>query len=270
MIMGDGILASVVIGRTVGEVRAVVLEPVLYCSLILFHDSREHGNVATVEDYVMPVGFEAQFRLLVLGIDHQSARVTVEAVDDMSRTVLACLSEIVVEHGLDVERAVARSHREDAWLLIHDEEITVFVDDMNIAVLELHVLFRLADGDLHPRLQGIIELGDDLVVDLDAMPRERRLHLGATLLEMRQQPAEELGWLLNGVIVETLLGLLTDMIICSFVLHYSFLCQIEVILRWMAMMLQMLTKRNRQMPKMRAGSIVPPSRFGKSVEMTPI
>lgn len=170
MIMGDGILASVVVGRTVGEVHAVVLEPVLYRSLILFHDSREHGYVATVEDDVMPVGLEAQFRLLVFGIDHQSARVTVEAVDYMSRTVLACLSEIVVEYGLDVERAVARRHREDARLLIHDEEITVFVNDMNIAVLELHVLFRLADGDLHPRLQGIIELSDDLVVDLDAMP----------------------------------------------------------------------------------------------------
>ena len=212
MIVGDGILASVVVRRAVGEVSAVVFEPALYRALILLHDTREHSHIAAVEDDIVPVGLEEQLRLLVLGIDHQSTRIAVETMHDMSRTMLARLTEIVVEDCLDVERTVARSHRENARFLVDDDEIAVFVDDMHVAVLELHILLRLAHGDLHARLQGKVELGHDLVVDFDAMTGERSLHLRATLVEMRQQPVEELCGLLNGVTVETLLRLLTDSI----------------------------------------------------------
>ena len=212
MIVGDSVLASVIVISAVGEISAVVLEPALYRALILLHDAREHSHVATVEDDVVPVGLEEQLRLLVLGIDHQSARIAVETMNDMSRTVLARLTEIVVENSLDIERAVACSHREDAWLLVDNQEITVFVDDMYVAVLELHILLRLAHRDLHSRFKGEIELGHDLVVDLDAMTGERCFHLRTALVEMRQQPVEELCGLLNGVTVETLLRLLTDSI----------------------------------------------------------
>ena len=98
----------------------------------------------------MPVVLEDLLGLDVLGIDHEATGVAVEAVDHVGRTLLARLLEIIVEHGLDVERRVACRHGEDAGILLDDDEPAVFIDNLDIAALErLLVAFGLAHGDLH-------------------------------------------------------------------------------------------------------------------------
>ena len=88
MEMADGQLATVVVWRRIGDVGLVVLQPVLYGALVLLHLTAEDGHVATVVDYLMPVVLKNLLGVDVLGIDHQSAGVAVEAMHDMSRTLL--------------------------------------------------------------------------------------------------------------------------------------------------------------------------------------
>lgn len=68
------------------------------------------------------------------------------------------------------------SHREDADIFVNDDKVAVFVYDADISVFEgLDITFRLADTNLHARLQVIVEAGDGLAVDTDASSLKGRL-----------------------------------------------------------------------------------------------
>ena len=76
--MGDGIFPSVVNGRRVGDIRAVVFQPVGYGAVVVFHLSRHDSHIASVIYYVVPVVFENLLRL----------HVAVEAVDGVRAAFL--------------------------------------------------------------------------------------------------------------------------------------------------------------------------------------
>ena len=120
------------------------------------------------------------FGLHILGIDHQSAGVTIQAMHHMRCTVLARLLEIVVQDTLDVQRGMACSHGEDAYGFLHHNEPAILVDNLHITATEgLLVALGLADSHLHPRFQREIKLCHRLAIDLDALPLQRGLDLRA-------------------------------------------------------------------------------------------
>ena len=180
--MGHGILAPVVDRRRIGEVGSIVFQPVGDGTLVILHLARKDSHIATVVDSLVPVALQQLLRLHILGVDEQSAGVAVQAVDDMGRTALLRLVEIVVEDGLDVARLMPGSHRQDAHVLVHHDEPLVLVDQLQVAAAQHQVVaFRLAHGHLHSWCEGIVELRHRLAVDADATALQRLLHLRATL-----------------------------------------------------------------------------------------
>ena len=186
------ILPTVIHRRRIGHVGLVVLQPVRNRPLVVHHLTRADGHIPAVIDDIVPVVFEYLLRLHILGIDHQSAGITVQTVHDMRRTLLTRLLEIVIEHGLHVQARVTSRHRQDACLLLHDDEPPVFVHDLHPAALEtLLVALRLTHRHLHPRLQREVELAHGLAVHLDAATRQRRLDLRLRLRHILYQPLQQ-------------------------------------------------------------------------------
>ena len=122
------------------------------------------------------------FCLHILCIDHQSAGVTIQTMNHMSRTLLARLLEIIIQHALHIQRTVTSRHRQDTGILLNHNQPAVFIDNLHIAALEpLLVALRLAHSNLHASLKLIVELGHRLTVNLDTTPLERCLNLRTTL-----------------------------------------------------------------------------------------
>ena len=104
MIVSDSIFAAIVRITAISNICLIVLQPVGYSSFIFLHLARHQSHIAAVVYVVMPVILQGKFGLLVLGINHQSAGITVESMHHMSLTVLTGFVEVVVEHGLHIER----------------------------------------------------------------------------------------------------------------------------------------------------------------------
>lgn len=134
--VGYGEFPAIVNAAAVGEIGAVVLEPALQNALVALHHARQYGHISAVVNYVVPIVFQCQLCLLVLGINHQSAGVAVEAVNHVRLAVLATLAEVIVKYGFHVERAVPRRHRQDAWIFLHNHYITIFIDQTQMVALE--------------------------------------------------------------------------------------------------------------------------------------
>ncbi len=153
VVVGYGILASVVHWRRVGDVGFVVLEPVFYRSALFFHLATHHGNVSAVVHYVVPVVLQSLLCLHVLGVDHQSAGVAVKPVHHVGAALLVRLGEVVVQHRLDVQRGVACRHRQYADVLLDNHYPLVFIHNLHVAALQgILVAFALAHGHIHARL----------------------------------------------------------------------------------------------------------------------
>ena len=95
----------------------------------------------------------------------------------MSGTPLFRLLEIVVEHRLHIERFMAGSHRQDAYVLFHHHQETVFVNNLHITTFENVVALCLAHRYLHAGLQGVVELCHHLSINLDATTLQCGLYL---------------------------------------------------------------------------------------------
>ena len=102
MEMRDGIFSAIVHRTAVGDIRAVVLQPVGYSTLVVLHLAADDSHITAVIDYVVPVVLKDLLRLNILGIYHQATGITVEAVHHMRSAVLPRAPEIVVEHRLHV------------------------------------------------------------------------------------------------------------------------------------------------------------------------
>ena len=213
MKMSDRILASIV-GRTrISDVGAVVLQPVGDGSLVVCHLPTEYGHIAAVVDDMMPVVFQGQFGLLVLGINHEATGVAIQAVDDVGRTTLAALAEISIEHLLHVERLVASLHRQNPDVLLYHDNVLVLIDQPQIAAVEGTSLFRLAHRDGVARLQGPVELCPHLAVDPDAPPLQCGLDAAAALaLQVFQQPLQQRPRGLHFVLVVIVALLITHLL----------------------------------------------------------
>lgn len=202
MIVSDSVFAAVVYRRAVSDISLVVLQPVGYRTLVVLHLTAQHGHVAAVEDNVVPVVLKNLLGLYVLGVNHQPTRVAVEAVHNMSRALLPRTAEVVVEHRLDVQRAVAGGHTEDSDVLLYDHNIGVLIDEFEVLAVEGIVLLRLAHTHLVARMKRIVELSAELAVNLHAHILERCLHLRLTLTNIGQQPVKESGVALDSVMRE--------------------------------------------------------------------
>lgn len=215
--MGNGILASIVHGRRVGDIGTVVLEPVGYRAFILLHFATHYGYIAAVVDRAVPVFLKGEGCLLVFGINHQPRSVTIKTMDHMSLTTLARLAEIVIEHSLHVQRGVSGGHTKDSRALFDDDEIAVLIDYADIPATEGVVALGLRHGHLHSWTQGIVEPSDGLAVNTDAPPFERILDLIARLpLDMGQQPLQQGGRLVH--IIAVVVGPVDG---CIVLLHFE-------------------------------------------------
>ena len=134
--MCDGKLTAIIHWRRVGEVRLIVLQPRGYRAIVLFHDATEQGYIAAVIDDVVPVVLKDLLGLNVLCVDHQATCVAVKTMNHMRTAVLTTLHEVIVEYSLHVQRLMTGCHREDADVLLHDNEPTVFIDYLHIARLK--------------------------------------------------------------------------------------------------------------------------------------
>ena len=67
-----------------------------------------------------------------------------------------------------------RSHGQDTNVLFNHNQITIFVDNLQIAVFEVDVFFRLAHRNFHSRLKRKIKLRDALAIHDDAFSSQRR------------------------------------------------------------------------------------------------
>lgn len=210
--VGDGQFAVSLPLTAVGDIGPILFEPAGDGALVLLHHAREHCHVAAVIDRVVPVLFQFQLSLLILGIDHQSAGVAVEAVHHVSGTMLSGLLEVFVQHRLDVQRAVTGGHRENPHVFLHHDEIRILVDDLHIMVFKREVAFCLADGNLHPCFERIVVSCDRLAVDLNAAPLQCGFDFGMATVEMGEQPVQQLGIGLNRVVIE----LFHARIVCRF------------------------------------------------------
>ena len=86
----DSQFAAIVYRTAVGDVGLVVLQPVLYRSLVLLHLAAEHGHIAAVVHNLVPVSFQRLLRVHVLGIDHQPRRVSVQPVHCKRFVMIIC------------------------------------------------------------------------------------------------------------------------------------------------------------------------------------
>ena len=98
MPVGNSQFAAVVYRRRVGDISLVVLKPVLYGAFVFNNLAGTYSHIAAVVYYLVPIMLQYLLCFHVLGIDHQSAGVAVQAVNDVCRTLLARLPEIVVKH----------------------------------------------------------------------------------------------------------------------------------------------------------------------------
>ena len=109
----------------------------------------------------------------------------------MSRASLTALAKIFVKYRLDIQGAMSCRHGENACFLFHYHKIAILKHNSKVMISELHVLFRLAYLNLHPWKQFVVELGDNIAIDLDAMSRESGLDLGSALFQIRKKPIKQ-------------------------------------------------------------------------------
>lgn len=216
--VGDGQFAVSLPLTAVGDIGPVLFEPAGDGALVLLHHAGEHCHVAAVIDRVVPVLFQFQLCFLILGIDHQSAGVAVEAVHHVSGTMLSGLLEVFVQHRLDVQRAVTGGHGEDAYVFLYHDEVGIFVDNLHVMVFKREIALGLTDGNLHPRLERIVVSCDRLAVDLNAAPLQRGFDFGMAAVEMGEQPVQQLGIGLNRVVIELFHA---RMVVSGFILFSS-------------------------------------------------
>lgn len=189
--MGDGVFSTVIDGRRIGDVGLVVLQPVGNRTLVFGHFATDDGHIAAVIDDFVPIMLENLLGFHVLRINHQAARVAVEAMNDVGTAFLTGFLEIVVEHALHVERLVAGGHRKDANVFLDDDKPAILIDEFHVAALELVVFLRLADSDFHAFLQRKIELRDAFSIDFDAASLQRGLDFRARTLDVGNQPFQK-------------------------------------------------------------------------------
>ena len=137
-----------------------------------------NGDIAAVEDDAFPVLLEALAHLLAFGDEHEAAGVAVEAVHDMGMAVLMGGGEVLVEDGDDglIGRVLAVG--EQTLVLVDDEEVLVFEDDVEVARTQTVAEGSLLDGYAHAGLEGVVELAGAASVDIDVV-RQQFLHLRA-------------------------------------------------------------------------------------------
>lgn len=188
--VGDSQLAVALPLTAVGDIGPVLFEPAGDGALVLLHHAGEHCHVAAVINRVVPVLFQFQFCFLILGIDHQAAGVSVEAVHHVGGAMLSGLLEVFVQHRLDVQCAVTSGHGENTYVFLHHDEIRILIDDLHVMVFKSEVAFSLADRNLHPRLERIVISCDGLAIDLYASPLQGGFNSGMAAIEMGEQPVQ--------------------------------------------------------------------------------
>ncbi len=192
LVVGDGELAAIVGGG--GEYAILsVGEPGPDGVLLGLYLAPGYGHIGAVVDDAFPVFLETARCLFVLAEDHETRGVAVEAMDDMGVATLVGVLEIGVEGREGGMVAGVLAVGEDALVLVDDDEILVFVDDVDAAVAETLAEIGLADGDDHSGDEGIVELGSAASVDAYAMA-EDLLDAGAAQLgHAGQEEGEKLG-----------------------------------------------------------------------------
>lgn len=188
--VGDSQLAITLPLTAVGNISPVLFEPTGDGALVLLHHAGEHCHVAAVINRVVPVLFQFQFCFLILGIDHQSAGVSVEAVHHVGGAMLSGLLEVFVQHRFDIQRAVTSGHGENTHVFLDHDEIRILIDDLHVMVFKSGVAFGLADRNLHPCLERIVISCDGFAIDLYASPLQCGFNSGMAAIEMGEQPVQ--------------------------------------------------------------------------------
>lgn len=137
---------------------ALLSQPVGNGTILLLHLATYNSYITAVVNNLVPVVLQYLFCINVLSVDHKSACVAVESVNNVSAALLARLEEVVVENRLHIERRMARCHRQDADILLYNYEPSVFIDNLYVATLELILSLVAADCNLVACLKLVVEL----------------------------------------------------------------------------------------------------------------
>ena len=82
---------------------SVILKPQHNGTFIFFHLSGNQSHISAVVHIMMPIILQSQFRLLILGINHQARCITVKSVYYMRLAVLASLMKIIIKHRFHIQ-----------------------------------------------------------------------------------------------------------------------------------------------------------------------
>ena len=127
------------------------------------------------------------------GEEHQSASVAVEAMDGVGTAALLGVDEIVVQDALRRVFLFGGAVGEQAFFLVDDEQVFVFIDDAQPWAAEAFLGRGLADFDDHAGLKGKVELRGALAIDRNDLIGQHTLDfIAADTVEFLHQEVHQL------------------------------------------------------------------------------
>lgn len=178
LIVGDGEFAPIVGGTGIGHEGLVVFEPRLHGALSRFEAAFQDGHIAAVIDFLFPVLFERHRYFFVFGKEHQARGVAVESVDGMGAATLLRSGEIVIQDALRGFLFLGRAVGEQAFFLVDDHEVFVFIDNLEPFAVETFFGGRLSYFDDHAGLEREIKLRGSFPIDVDDPIGQQMFHFG--------------------------------------------------------------------------------------------
>ena len=164
MIVCYSVFTSVIFRTAIGDEGLVVLQPAFHRAAFIFHPSVQHGHVATIEAKTLPVRLQNLGCLNALGINHQPAGLTVQTMNHMGVTLEVAFLKILVQDSLHAELLGCGGHAQDARLFVHNDDILIFVNNLNPLVFQFGFTTMLAHAHNVARLQLIIILRHRLTI----------------------------------------------------------------------------------------------------------
>ena len=195
-VMGDGAESRLGIIRDVNDHAVILIEPAIYRRLEGVGRTFRDGDIGAFQDAVIPVRDEFGLGLAAFGEEHDAAGISIESMHDINPFRGVTTFYMMIENGSGI-CGTASSHidAQEAGFFFDCHDEVVFVQDPEKRVKQaVFSFFWGEDRDDVARLQGVIELSDDLrIVEEDAAMFKQILYACRALSrEFIEQKAEEL------------------------------------------------------------------------------
>ncbi len=184
-----GLFTSIVSRTAVSDKGLVVLEPGAYCATFPFHLSTHDRHIATVINNIMPIILKHLLNFPVLGIQHDTTRFPVKAVDNVRGTLEMAPVEIFVKHTLDAKLTGISPHAQYARSFLYYHEILVFIYNLHILVVQFGGTLMATDAYNLTWMQQIIVPCHQHAVNTDRMSFQQIL--GMITTHTRQLPHDK-------------------------------------------------------------------------------